>query len=65
MLLRVISGIKIYFLHVCKFGVYNKQESQKLKVWPSLHDTHHYFKYIDVIDTLYFVSKQGKSESVT
>ena len=31
----------------------------------ALHDTHHYFNYLDVIDTLYFVGKQGKSQSVT
>ena len=31
----------------------------------ALHDTHHYFNYIAVIDTLYFVGKQGKSQSVT
>ena len=31
----------------------------------ALHDTHHYLNYIDVIDTLYYVGKQGKSQSVT
>ena len=31
----------------------------------AIPDTHHYFNYIDVVDTLYFVGKQGKSQSVT
>ena len=31
----------------------------------ALYDTHHYFSYIDVSDTLHYVRKQGKSQSVT
>ena len=31
----------------------------------AIPDAHHYLNYIDVNDTLFYVGKQGKSQSIT